>query len=177
MSRMDRRTAFLRISREANRIGFETVRIDETTTVRYNADLDTTLMDVLLDHAARHDGRVLVPFNTVVSVKSLNLCSQFIMSVQGGGYIHGLIDGAGDGYHLGMEVDGYSAPSLLLEKKAGRWVKVHDLSKGSMLDTDGYVLDSWDDGEARTLTETLKRSHEACMIVYEGGMSATGKGM
>lgn len=157
----------MRVSPVADRIGFETVRLDARTVVKYNADRKSTLLGTLLDHANSHDGKVLLPFSGIISVKSLSRCGKmYIYTDHNGRCLRGTIREVGANYRRGMnDHDGFTVPSRLKFGAETRWAKLDDLGEFDFR-PDDYVHYDYATGMARPLSEALDTSHMAIMYIY-----------
>ena len=109
---MDRRAVFMRISSESDLIGKASVKPDEDTIIRYNWRQAESMMDEIINHAEQNDGKAIIPFDSIVSVRSLDTCSQFILWRTDGRYLIGKLYESGEDYKYGMDDrDGYTAPN------------------------------------------------------------------
>lgn len=166
---MDRRAAFMRVSPKSDLIGRASVKPDGKTIVRYNWRKANSVLDELASHAERHDGKVIIPFDSIVSLRSLSICSHFIYYRTDNHYLIGRIYDSGMDYRHGMDDrDGYTAPKTLKTKSASRWVKVDITEQGEGFPFDDYYIEAYQrKAHSRTpLREALDYSHMNLMFVY-----------
>lgn len=167
---IERRAIFCRIG-NGNYIGRQFVRLDDTTTVWYNKRDDLPkLTDTLAEHAAHNDGKLLLPFDYQIGVKSVMFAAWFILYSTEGDYIIGRIHEAGDRYVEGMDDhDGYTVPKQAAWKQAKHWVKLDDVQGGRGFDLDDWsVISEPPYGEAtvKSLRETFGESRSNCMSIF-----------
>lgn len=167
---MDRRAAFMRVSTESDLIGKASVKPDEDTIIRYNWRRADSMYDEIVSHAEKNDGKVIIPFDSIVSVRSLDICSRFIYWRTDGSYIIGKLHESGEDYRHGMDDrDGYTAPKALRAKTASRWVKIRDVRSGKDFPFKEWYIEAYRHRtHSRTpLDEALRNSHMNVMFVYE----------
>lgn len=175
---MDKRTAFMRVSPESDLIGKDSVKADKNTIVRYNWRESPCVYDAVINHAKENDGKVIIPFDSIVSVRSLNTCTRFVYWRTDDKYIIGELHDSGENYTHGMDDrDGYTAPKEIHSKTASRWVKLKNVKHGEGFPFDGWYTESYrHQAYSRTpLREALDRSHMNLMLVY-GNKSLKRKG-
>lgn len=167
---MDRRAVFMRISSESDLIGKASVKPDEDTIIRYNWRQAESMMDEIINHAEQNDGKAIIPFDSIVSVRSLDTCSQFILWRTDGRYLIGKLYESGEDYKYGMaDRDGYTAPTALRAKTASRWVKVKNIKSGDDFPFEKWYIEAYRH-RARSKTPldaALKNSHMNVMFVYK----------
>lgn len=167
---MDRRAVFMRISSESDLIGKASVKPDEDTIIRYNWRQAESMMDEIINHAEQNDGKAIIPFDSIVSVRSLDTCSQFILWRTDGRYLIGKLYESGEDYKYGMDDrDGYTAPTALRAKTASRWVKVKNIKGGDDFPFEKWYIEAYRH-RARSKTPldaALKNSHMNVMFVYK----------
>ena len=73
---MDRRAVFMRISSESDLIGKASVKPDEYTIIRYNWRQAESMMDEIINHAEQNDGKAIIPFDSIVSVRPVRTAGE-----------------------------------------------------------------------------------------------------
>ncbi|MBT1162770.1 hypothetical protein [Bifidobacterium sp. SO1] len=167
MSLISNRAVFCRFRGQSLPVGRQTIGFDKNTRIRYNwQDGDSpSYFDLLLDHANKHHGRLLIPFNNAISIKNVQFCSSFILWSSNGQWIMGRIRSAGQGYVPGMDDgDGYTTPENIIVSQANLWVKLSDVTGGdSDFPLDDYTYQAYEPGVGPkpvvSLREALKRSN------------------
>jgi len=167
---MDRRAVFMRVSSESDLIGKASVKPDKNTIIRYNWREADSMLDEIVKHAEQNDGKVIIPFDSIVSVRSLDICSRFILWRTDGEYLVGKLFESGEDYKYGMDDrDGYTAPKALRAKEASRWVKLSDVKRSKDFPFDKWYIEAYrHSSRSQTpLGEALKHSHMNVMFAYE----------
>ncbi len=167
---MDRRAVFMRVGKESDRIGKESVKPDADTIIRYNWRRADSMYDEIVRHAEGNDGKVVIPFDSIVSTRSMDACSRFVYWLTDGRYLIGELYESGEDYRHGMDDrDGYTAPKSLRARSASRWVKIRDVRRG-----EGFPFEDWYTEAYRHRThsrtplgEALEHSHMNVMFIYE----------
>ncbi|PWG62654.1 hypothetical protein [Bifidobacterium callitrichidarum] len=162
------RTVLLRIS-DYNNKGRQYVKLASGYGVVYNQDPPITLLQSLGAHAARHNGRVLIPFSGHISIKNVIFCKHFIILATNGEYLAGDIVNAGENYRKGVTEDGeYTLPPEYMATKMKMWMRAKNVKVGQNFDPSPYVLDDFrDDSTTRPLADTINSSKCSAMIVYD----------
>lgn len=140
-----RPTLFLRIKHE--RIGFFRKKFDNGMFVRYNKTEGPYYFDTLADHAASHDGRLLIWFRNVMDVETVRLCGTMVIwegSSEDNRYLTGHIVEAGKGsWNDGLQVGGYKKPDSIeyvwSSTRNGKWVKLDHVRAGTQFPFDEYT--------------------------------------
>ena len=167
---MDRRAAFMRVGVKSDQIGRESVKPDNNTIIRYNWRESGSVYDELVKHAEENDGKVIIPFDSIVSIRSLDICSRFVYWRTDGKYLIGNLHESGENYRRGMDDrDGYTAPPALHVANTTRWVKLSDVRSGDSFPFDRWHVEAYRKRahNATPLAESLKHSHMNLMFVYE----------
>lgn len=170
-SLMDRRTAFMYLAED--RLGKETVRADHNTLIRYNWHDAPHYLDSVYQHARTHQDRVLIPFNSIITPRSLKLCTYFVIWVRDDDgsdrYIMASIYDAGTDYTPDLSSqhsDGFTAPKDFDIREATRWIKLFDVHEGKNFPFDDYIKETYKpDGVVTSeLSDTIKRSKNNVII-------------
>jgi hypothetical protein len=167
---MDRRAVFMRISTESDLIGKASVKPDKNTIIRYNWREADSMLDEIVKHAEQNDGKVIIPFDSIVSVRSLDICSRFILWRTDGKYLVGKLFDAGENYKHGMDDrDGYTTPKALRAKESSRWVKLSEVQNGEDFPFEDWYIEAYRHrSHSKTpLGEALQHSHMNVMFAYE----------
>lgn len=166
----NQRTALIRISDNTNR-GRQFVNLTDGVSVVYNANPPITLLQAFAQHAKKHDGNALIPFNGYLSQKNLIFCRHFVLLATSGEYLKGNIVTAGEKFVRGTtpEISSlYTLPSVWSAKKAKMWIQATNITYGEKFDPTPYVLDDFHQtGMTKPLSESLKAAHCTAMIVYD----------
>lgn len=164
---MERRSVLLKLKSTPNMAGRASVQLGDGINVKYNWNDKDTLVDIMSRHADEHDGKLLIPFNTIASVKSMRLCSRFIFWSDGDTYISGRIHDVGEDYRPGMSDGAYTTPVQMRVNEASRWVKIDDAMAGRGFPVDHYMMVATKTGRPTELKNVLKRSRMVCMFIIE----------
>lgn len=166
---VDRRGIYIRVGKESNLIGHQSISLGNGGTLWFNKDPESApkLMEVLADHAAAHDGKLLFPFNYQVAFRSISVATWLIIHGPDDDYLIGRIRESGENYVRGMDDgDGYTVPKEIGFRTARHWVKVSDVQHREHFPADQWRITR--EYAYRPTTDTLLSKSKAttsCLVV------------
>lgn len=158
----------MKISVIQNAVGRQTVKVGDDISIQYNRD-QPYMIDIYTEHAKKHGGRLLVPFGSKLTLKSILLCRKFVMVTATGEYLLGDLESAGDRYTRTLDEkapDGYSAPETLVYPMGYKWVRLSNVYRGENFDEENYLLENYDEfGNVTSLSDVMASARAPMMLV------------